>query len=66
MEFLRLEQDHTEKKMVRLEAGLIDTSKKLKYVKADAALKLLVDKYHDETDKLKFLKNISYQIQLQK
>ena len=66
VEFLRLEQDHTEKKLTRLNVGQQDVTKHAKYERAYTAIKQIVSEYDTRADKLDYLHAISYQIKLQK
>ena len=66
VEFLKLEQDNTGKKVLRMRAGHDDSRKKTKYQRTAKVIKTLVSEYGNRTNKLEYLQNISYHIELQK
>ena len=66
VEFLKLEQDNIEKRILRIRAGHDDARKNPKYQRTARAIKTLVNEYESRVDKLEYLQNISYLIELQK
>ena len=65
IDILRVEQNHTSNKVIRIDTGQHDDVKQSKYVRVNKAISKIVSEYSSR-DRLEYLRSISFIISMQK